>query len=49
MKGQLIESQAFSSGNHSFSWNAKDQSSGLYFYKLKTDNFSETRKMILLK
>ena len=35
-------------------WNGTDQknqpvSSGIYFYELKTDQFSQTRKMILLK
>jgi len=49
IKGQLIESQKFDSGKHEFTWNAEEQSSGIYFYKLKTDNYSKTKKMILLK
>jgi hypothetical protein len=38
-----------SAGNYSFIWNAKDQASGIYFYNLTTDSFSETKKMILLR
>ena len=49
MKGQLLESYDFSSGNHNFEWNAVNQTSGIYFYKLVSGEFSETRKMILLK
>jgi len=36
-------------GNYSFQWNAENQSSGVYFYKLMTDFHSEINKMILLK
>jgi hypothetical protein len=37
------------SGMHSLIFNAKDSSSGIYFYRLKTDNFSSARKMLLIK
>ena len=30
-------------------WNAADQSSGLYFYQLTAGDYSETRRMLLLK
>ena len=36
-------------GNHSVRWDAANQASGIYFYKLTTDNFSDTKKMVLLK
>ncbi len=45
---------SFEAGNHSVQWNGKDQygksvSAGLYIYQLKTETFSQTKKMILLK
>jgi len=50
---QLI-SQQLSEGQHSIIWNGTDSnsksvSSGVYFYKLKTGNFEQTKKMILMK
>jgi hypothetical protein len=30
-------------------WNAASQASGVYFYKLNVNNFTETKKMVLLK
>jgi Secretion system C-terminal sorting domain len=36
-------------GNHIINFNASDLASGIYFYRLKTGNFTESRKMILLK
>lgn len=38
-----------SSGNHSVYFNAADFSSGVYFYSLSMNNFTQTRKMILEK
>jgi hypothetical protein len=36
-------------GEYEASWNAGDYSSGIYFYKLYAGNYSETKRMILLK
>jgi len=36
-------------GDHEISWNARNFSSGIYFYTLKTDEKSFTKKMILAK
>ncbi len=50
--GQEIEvlvNENLSAGSYSFQWNAENQSSGIYFYKLITDSFTEMRKMVLLK
>ena len=38
-----------SAGNHKVEFNASNLSSGVYFYRLTSDNFTETRKMMLLK
>ncbi len=36
-------------GVYSIQWNAKNIPSGVYFYRLKGDNFTSTRKMVLMK
>jgi len=36
-------------GYHSIIWNASDQTSGMYFYKIQAGDFTETKKMLLLK
>jgi hypothetical protein len=36
-------------GTYEVEWNAGDYPSGVYFYKLTTGNYSESKKMILLK
>ena len=37
------------SGKHSVNFRARHLTSGIYFYRLKTDNFTSTRKMLLIK
>jgi hypothetical protein len=36
-------------GRHQVIWDAKDVSSGVYFYRINTGNFTQMHKMILLK
>jgi len=36
-------------GLQSVDWDASNMASGIYFYKLNADNFSDTKKMVLLK
>jgi hypothetical protein len=36
-------------GNYSIRFDAKNLPSGIYFYELKTGNFMDVKKMILLK
>jgi eukaryotic-like serine/threonine-protein kinase len=38
-----------SAGTHSVQWNADKLTSGIYFYRLKSNGFNQTRKLILLK
>lgn len=38
-----------SAGYHTIEFDAANLSSGIYFYKLKTENFVQTRKMVLLR
>jgi hypothetical protein len=44
----LISGQ-LQAGDHSVTFDASDLSSGLYFYRMDTDKYSETRKMSLIK
>jgi len=36
-------------GIYEVNWNASDYPSGIYFYSLSTENFTETKKLVLLK
>ena len=36
-------------GYHSITWNANNQSSGIYFIKMHADSFIETQKLMLIK
>jgi hypothetical protein len=49
--GQVVKvfSGSADAGPQKVQWDAQDVASGIYFYKLNADNFSETKKMILLK
>ncbi len=57
LKGQLVKTlvnQTIQEGRHSVNWNETDEfgkqvASGVYFYKLSTPDFSQTKKMLLLK
>jgi len=50
--GQKIETlvnERMASGSHEVVWTASGQPSGSYFYTIKAGQYSETKKMILLK
>jgi len=57
IKGQKIKTftnENLRIGHHKVIWNGKNEndkpvSSGIYFYKMETDNFSEIKKAILLR
>ncbi|MCP4706059.1 MAG: T9SS type A sorting domain-containing protein [candidate division Zixibacteria bacterium] len=49
-----ITDKLFESGIHTVDWdgtnsNGEHSASGVYFYRIETDKFEQTRKMILLK
>jgi PKD repeat protein len=39
----------FSTGEHTLEWDASAHASGVYLYRIVTDGYAESRKMILLK
>ena len=51
VSGQLVEtlSGAAEAGIVEIEWDASNMASGVYFYRLKAENFSDTKKMVLLK
>jgi len=48
-KVDTLVNGTMSAGSHSVVWNASGKSAGVYFYTVKTGNFSKTMKMTLLK
>lgn len=50
--GEFIEgiiNQKLKPGKYEYSWNAGDYPSGIYYYKLSSENRSESKKMVLVK
>ena len=50
----LLENQYLPAGSHLYFWNAKsdagsDVSTGIYFYRLETEQEIHTKKMVFLK
>ena len=48
-KVSTLVSENLIAGNYTYEWNAPGFTTGIYFYKITAGNFSETKKMILLK
>nr|WP_319776203.1 DUF5123 domain-containing protein [uncultured Sphaerochaeta sp.] len=46
---EIILDEYLAEGQHSFNWNAKNLPSGIYYYQLVGESFSECRKMMLIK
>jgi len=44
----LIDKQ-MNAGEHTCVWDGSDVASGVYFYRLETPDFVDTRKMVLMK
>ena len=36
-------------GEHQVVWNANDHTSGVYFYRIQVGDYTETKKMVLLR
>ncbi len=48
MVDELVAGQ-LTAGQHRYQWDAGNRSSGIYYYRLVAGNFSETRKMVLMR
>jgi hypothetical protein len=48
-KVATLVSEELSAGNYRYEWNAKQPSSGIYYYNLTARGFTKTKKLILLK
>ncbi len=46
---KTLINRVMSSGNHEVNFSAGNLPSGVYFYSLKVNDYSETKKMILLR
>lgn len=52
MRGEEVirlVNEEMSIGYHTVEWNASNSASGIYFYRLQTGDFVETKKLVLLK
>ena len=47
--GNILRNEYLQSGNYTFSWDAGNNPSGLYFVKLESQNFSQIKKALFLK
>jgi hypothetical protein len=41
--------EKLNAGTYEFVWDASEYSSGIYIYRIITDNFADTKKMVLVK
>jgi len=52
LKGQLVETlvnRSLPAGSHQIYWNPGELPSGMYFYRIESDNVRLTRKCLILK
>ena len=45
----ILVNRQLSAGKHEYHWNATDLPSGIYFYRLQAGQYTETKKLILLR
>jgi len=45
----VLVNETLQAGTYQTDWDASAYSSGVYFYRMVTDGFSETRKMMLVR
>ncbi|MBE2219170.1 MAG: T9SS type A sorting domain-containing protein [Ignavibacteria bacterium] len=45
----MLVNDRLAAGTYSYEWNAANFPSGIYFYELKTEGFTKTKKMVMIK
>jgi hypothetical protein len=45
----VLVNENLNPGTYNIEWDGSDYPSGVYFYKLQTDNYSKTKKLVLIK
>jgi glucose/arabinose dehydrogenase len=45
----ILTDKYFEAGSYELSWNASSFAAGIYFYRLETNEFTETKRLVLLK
>lgn len=45
----VLVNEMLAAGDHQTIWDASNMASGIYFYRLTTDNFSSSKKLLLLR
>jgi hypothetical protein len=45
----ILVNQQLQPGTYEILWDASNYPSGVYFYRIETRNFSDTKKLVLLK
>jgi len=45
----LVKDQYLNAGTYAFNWDSRNESSGIYFYTLVSDNYRDSKKMVLVK
>jgi len=46
---EVLVNEKLNAGTYQTGWNGSSYSSGVYFYRLETENFTETKRMLLIK
>lgn len=46
---EIMKNKIYPAGYHKILWEPEHYSNGIYFYRLSSDNFSDTKKLVILK
>ena len=48
-KVETLVNKKLNAGSYQVDWDGRNYTSGLYFYKVETDEFIDVRKMVMIK